>query len=300
MHHAEYPVERINRWDNLGYLREGELCADRHPDRTNRPCVPAHRTTPGRVRYGDPDSGSAAAGQRRRGHGLAGPGRATRRRRPPRRGSAGHRPPQGPRDRLSGGHRGAGIVSVEVKGGEVWHDGTAWRQRRGGREFTIEPVRQAREACCALRGFVESDPRWTQGRLRWDHLVVLPHSALPQDFNLPDCPRWKAVDRDELGSLAVRLKTVLSQQNWTVTTDGRGYRAAADRAARARTPAARRRRPRPGERERRRPPLRTAGRHPQRRSATARVEIRGAPAAARLSWPSNRPAGWPTPASGWR
>ena len=107
---------------------------------------------------------------------------------------------------------GAGIVSVEVKGGEVWHDGTGWRQKRGGRECTIEPVRQAREACYALRDFVEADPRWTQGRLRWDHVVVLPNAALQQEFDLPECPRWKVTDRDELGSLAARLKDVLTQQ----------------------------------------------------------------------------------------
>ena len=107
---------------------------------------------------------------------------------------------------------GAGIISVEVKGGEVWHDGTGWRQRRGSRECSIEPVRQAREACYALRDFVESDPRWTQGRLRWDHVIVLPNSALSQEFDLPSCPRWKVTDRDELDSLAARLKDVLTQQ----------------------------------------------------------------------------------------
>ncbi len=53
---------------------------------------------------------------------------------------------------------GAGIVCLEVKGGEVWHDGEGWCQIRGGREKTIEPVRQAREACYALRDFVEKDP----------------------------------------------------------------------------------------------------------------------------------------------
>ncbi|HEY9265886.1 MAG TPA: nuclease-related domain-containing protein, partial [Mycobacterium sp.] len=54
---------------------------------------------------------------------------------------------------------GAGIVCVEVKGGEVWHDGETWRQKRGGHEHKIDPVRQAREACYALRDFVENDPR---------------------------------------------------------------------------------------------------------------------------------------------
>lgn len=74
---------------------------------------------------------------------------------------------------------GAGIVCVEVKGGEVWHDGDTWRQKRRGREVDIDPVRQAREACYALRSFIENDPRWSQGRLRWDHVVVLPNPTCP-------------------------------------------------------------------------------------------------------------------------
>ena len=56
---------------------------------------------------------------------------------------------------------GAGIVCLEVKGGEVWHDGAGWCQLRGGKHVHIEPVRQAREACYALRDYIESDPRWT-------------------------------------------------------------------------------------------------------------------------------------------
>jgi hypothetical protein len=45
------------------------------------------------------------------------------------------------------GIEGAGIVCIEVKGGEVWHDGDGWRQKRGGHDHKIDPVRQAREAC---------------------------------------------------------------------------------------------------------------------------------------------------------
>lgn len=107
---------------------------------------------------------------------------------------------------------GAGIVCIEVKGGEVWHDGDGWRQIRGGRQYNIEPVRQAREACYALRDFIEKDPRWTQGRLRWDHLVVLPNTELPADFGLPDCPRWKVVDRTDLPKLVEKLRYVLVRQ----------------------------------------------------------------------------------------
>ena len=104
---------------------------------------------------------------------------------------------------------GAGIVCLEVKGGEVWHDGTSWWQRRRNKDVRIEPVRQVREACYALRNFVERDPRWTRGRLRWDHIVVLPNIELREDFALPECPRWKVIDQTQLPSLARRLRHVL-------------------------------------------------------------------------------------------
>lgn len=107
---------------------------------------------------------------------------------------------------------GAGIVCLEVKGGEVWHDGEHWRQKRGGREHTIEPVRQAREACYALRDYIEKDPRWTQGRLRWDHVVVLPNTELPDDFALSACPRWKVIDRNDLKDIDGKLRHVLVGQ----------------------------------------------------------------------------------------
>ena len=108
---------------------------------------------------------------------------------------------------------GAGIVCVEVKGGEVWHDGDKWwQQSRGGHVKEIEPVRQARDACYALRSFIEADPRWTQGRLRWDHIVVLPNSEVSEHFALPECPRWKVIDRDDLPTLAGRLRDLLLNQ----------------------------------------------------------------------------------------
>lgn len=110
------------------------------------------------------------------------------------------------------GIEGAGIICLEVKGGDVWHDGDGWWQKRGGRDHQIQPVRQAREACYALRTFIEKDPRWTQARQRWDHVVVLPHTELPADFDLPDCPRWKVIDRTDLPHLVARLREILVRQ----------------------------------------------------------------------------------------
>lgn len=121
------------------------------------------------------------------------------------------------------GIEGAGIVCLEVKGGEVWHDGEGWCQIRGGKQVNIEPVRQAREACYALRSYVGSDPRWTQARMRWDHLVVLPNVELPEDFSLPECPRWKIIDRTDLPTLVNKLRNILIRQELDrplITEDG--------------------------------------------------------------------------------
>ncbi|OBK34234.1 nuclease [Mycobacterium sp. 1245111.1] len=107
---------------------------------------------------------------------------------------------------------GAGIICLEVKGGEVWHNGKTWLQRRGEGIYSISPVRQARDACYALRDFVEGDDRWAQGRVRWDHVVVLPNADLGGDFALPECPRWKVIDRNDLPNLVDKLRYVLLRQ----------------------------------------------------------------------------------------
>lgn len=116
---------------------------------------------------------------------------------------------------------GAGIVCVEVKDGDVWRDGQSWRQIQRGKEYAIEPVRQAREACYALRSFIEHVPRWAQGRLRWDHVIVLPNTELPEWFELVECPRWKAFDRNDLDDLVGRMRKNLHSQeiDRPVTTD---------------------------------------------------------------------------------
>ena len=104
---------------------------------------------------------------------------------------------------------GAGIVCMEVKGGEVWHNGDGWWQsRRGDSAKPIDPVAQARGACYALREYVESDPAWSLGRLRWDHMVVFPHAEIASNFALPNCPRWKIIDRTQLDELFPLIRRV--------------------------------------------------------------------------------------------
>ena len=99
-----------------------------------------------------------------------------------------------------------GIVAVEVKGGSVWWD-DGWRIMRRGRETTIHPVDQARDAKYALRTYVEHDERWgSRTRVAWAHAVVTPYSEFAADFTLPDLPRWALHDKDDQGHLAGRLR----------------------------------------------------------------------------------------------
>ncbi|GAA1899039.1 nuclease-related domain-containing DEAD/DEAH box helicase [Williamsia serinedens] len=104
---------------------------------------------------------------------------------------------------------GVGIVCLEVKAGEITHDGADWWQGRDDGRHRIDPVAQVLGACYALRSFVEADPRWTQGRVRWTHMVVFPHTSIAADFALPDCPRWKVIDRDQLDQFFSLLRAAL-------------------------------------------------------------------------------------------
>ncbi len=109
--------------------------------------------------------------------------------------------------------RGAGIVCLEVKGGGISHTGKEWLQSsRNGHVKTIDPVQQVRQARYALRDFIESDPRWTQARPRWNHVVVFPNSEFAPEFALPECPRWMVIDRNEMAQLGDKLREVALNQ----------------------------------------------------------------------------------------
>ncbi len=109
---------------------------------------------------------------------------------------------------------GAGVVCLEVKGGQVTYDGMHWRQTgRNGKSKRIDPVGQARNGKYALRGYVESDPRWgSRQRIRWAHAVVFPFTALAENFAVPECPREIAFGRDDLDRLVGSLGAIARSQ----------------------------------------------------------------------------------------
>lgn len=100
---------------------------------------------------------------------------------------------------------GSGIVTIEVKGSYVWHDGQSWLINRGGTTTAIDPVDQAMLADHALRRYLASDPRRPGHRLRFSHHVVLPYTDVDADFSLPECPRWQISGRNDLADLGERI-----------------------------------------------------------------------------------------------
>ncbi|MFW6772639.1 NERD domain-containing protein [Nocardioides sp. CPCC 205120] len=98
-----------------------------------------------------------------------------------------------------------GCLVLEVKGSSVWYD-DGWWIKRGGADVRIRPVDQARDAKHALKAYVARDPRWgSRPHVAWAHGVVTPFSAF-DDSDHPDLPRWALHDRDDLATLAQRVR----------------------------------------------------------------------------------------------
>jgi hypothetical protein len=110
------------------------------------------------------------------------------------------------------GIAGAGVVTLEIKGGSVWLEHGAWRMKRRGETVTVHPVDQARNGKFAVRDYVNADPRWRRRRMRMAHAVALPHTEVHADFATPDCPRESIFGRDELTGIVGSLRSLLEQQ----------------------------------------------------------------------------------------
>ena len=110
------------------------------------------------------------------------------------------------------GIAGAGVATLEVKGGGVWLERGDWWMKRRGETVKIHPVDQARNGKYAMRDYVNADPRWRRRRMRMAHGVALPHTEVPPDFATPDCPRESIFGRYDLDGLVEGLRRLLEEQ----------------------------------------------------------------------------------------
>ena len=154
--------------------------------------------------------------------------------------------------------------------------GTAGCRCRDGRDHEIEPVRQAREACYALRDFIENDPRWTQRRLRWDHVVVFPTSRPRRTSRCRSARagRSSTATTSRHSSTSSPTSSIDQELDRPLLTQ-QGIEQLSTASERQGIAATRRRRPRDGQRGRRRHADRTSVGHPRRDPPAPRVEVRG-------------------------
>ncbi len=110
------------------------------------------------------------------------------------------------------GIAGAGVVTLEVKGGSVWLEHGDWWMQRRRETVKIHPVAQARTGKYAVRDYVNVDPRWRHRRMRMAHAVALPHTDVAPDFATPDCPREAIFGRDDLDGVVEGLRLLLEEQ----------------------------------------------------------------------------------------
>ena len=104
-----------------------------------------------------------------------------------------------------------GVLVLEVKGGSVTvqpdETGHSWWIQRQGKQVRIDPVDQVRVAKHSLKRYVEQHPRGGAARrVGWGHGLVTVYSSFPEDFSVPELPRWALHDKDDLASLGDRAR----------------------------------------------------------------------------------------------
>jgi hypothetical protein len=108
---------------------------------------------------------------------------------------------------------GVGLAAIEVKGGHVERDSQDrwWSSRGQSRtELTQHPLVQAADAAYALQRWLASRGAGA-ARARMQHLLALPHMAVPQSLDPPDCPRRLVIDKDDLTRIDVVVKAAVHQ-----------------------------------------------------------------------------------------
>nr|WP_306238872.1 NERD domain-containing protein [Ornithinimicrobium cryptoxanthini] len=107
----------------------------------------------------------------------------------------------------------AGVVCVEIKGGTVSVDQEGrWSVASAKGTYHGDPVAQARRGKYELRRYIEDNPAWSRGAVRWAHTVVTPYTELGPDFQTPDLPRWAIHGREDMPHLVARLRDLANRQ----------------------------------------------------------------------------------------
>jgi hypothetical protein len=109
-------------------------------------------------------------------------------------------------------HPEDGLLILEAKAGGVSYDraSRAWRQfGRGSGHALEDPFRQARQEMDSLVEILEHQPDWSLWRPSYGYGVAFPDAIFDQDAYAEARADW-AIDRDDMGRLAQRVKEIMA------------------------------------------------------------------------------------------
>ncbi len=97
-----------------------------------------------------------------------------------------------------------GLAAIECKGGYITREDGTWCQGSGAGRHRIDPVGQVQSARHALQDLLRGRGS-RAATARTAHLVALPHTYVPADWDSADLPRTALIDRGDLedGPVAV-------------------------------------------------------------------------------------------------
>jgi hypothetical protein len=105
---------------------------------------------------------------------------------------------------------GVGMAVLEVKGGYVTRDGDGWLQGNASLRHQIDPVYQVQQTRHVFTRLLRRH-KLSAADARIVHLVALPQTAVPPDWDSADLPRAMVLDRNDLGSAAGRVKQAIDR-----------------------------------------------------------------------------------------
>lgn len=103
---------------------------------------------------------------------------------------------------------GAGWAVIEVKGGDVRHQGGAWEQKQKGVWQRVDPVGQAQDCRHVLQRHLKR-LGVSAARSPAVHLVAVPDRDVPQGFETADLPRSMLLARGDVATAYTRLLKAL-------------------------------------------------------------------------------------------
>jgi hypothetical protein len=109
-------------------------------------------------------------------------------------------------------HPESGVLVLEAKGGALAYDPTTrrWTQtgQGGTHHLDEDPFHQARDEMHSLKQILQAQPGWREWMPSYGYAVAFPDGDYSVDAH-PGAPARYAIDRDDLGRLAMRIRDVM-------------------------------------------------------------------------------------------